>query len=147
MHGSVFLGNNEKALRPALLWNDQRTQEQCDEIRRLYNDVMVLAPRVIARRWSILRLARKYQIAKEVVELVLKTSGGYPPPGVRILLPPAHARSGRKPQTEQERRMATVDWESARVARRAGKTYTALAKELGTTGRTVKNHLRKLEGR
>src|SRR3954453_11046772 len=32
MHGSVFLGNNEKALRPALLWNDQRTQKQCDEI-------------------------------------------------------------------------------------------------------------------
>jgi xylulokinase len=32
MHGSVFLGNNEKALRPALLWNDQRTQNQCDEI-------------------------------------------------------------------------------------------------------------------
>jgi xylulokinase len=32
MHGSVFLGNGEKALRPALLWNDQRTQKQCDEI-------------------------------------------------------------------------------------------------------------------
>lgn len=32
MHGSVFLGDGEKALRPALLWNDQRTQKQCDEI-------------------------------------------------------------------------------------------------------------------
>src|SRR5213079_3391192 len=32
MHGSVFLGDGEKALRPALLWNDQRTQAQCDEI-------------------------------------------------------------------------------------------------------------------
>jgi xylulokinase len=32
MHGSVFLGNGEKALRPAILWNDQRTQKQCDEI-------------------------------------------------------------------------------------------------------------------
>src|SRR3982751_1799760 len=32
MHGSVFLGNGTKALRPALLWNDQRTQKQCDEI-------------------------------------------------------------------------------------------------------------------
>jgi xylulokinase len=32
MHGSVFLGNGDKALRPALLWNDQRTQKQCDEI-------------------------------------------------------------------------------------------------------------------
>src|SRR5580704_13803654 len=25
MHGSVFLGNGTEALRPALLWNDQRT--------------------------------------------------------------------------------------------------------------------------
>ena len=32
MHGSVFLGDGTKALRPALLWNDQRTQAQCDEI-------------------------------------------------------------------------------------------------------------------
>ncbi|MDB5356195.1 MAG: xylulokinase [Phycisphaerales bacterium] len=32
MHGSVFLGNSSKALRPALLWNDQRTAEQCKQI-------------------------------------------------------------------------------------------------------------------
>ncbi len=32
MHGSVFLGNGEKPLRPALLWNDQRTADQCFEI-------------------------------------------------------------------------------------------------------------------
>ncbi|CAN5566737.1 xylulokinase [soil metagenome] len=32
MHGSVFLGAGNKVLRPALLWNDQRTQKQCDEI-------------------------------------------------------------------------------------------------------------------
>jgi xylulokinase len=32
MHGSVFLGDSPKPLRPALLWNDQRTQKQCDEI-------------------------------------------------------------------------------------------------------------------
>jgi xylulokinase len=32
MHGSVFLGNGEDALRPALLWNDQRTAAECDEI-------------------------------------------------------------------------------------------------------------------
>src|SRR5687768_2923834 len=34
MHGSVFLGDGPKPLRNALLWNDQRTQEQCDEITR-----------------------------------------------------------------------------------------------------------------
>ena len=32
MHGSVFLGDGPKALRPALLWNDQRTAEECREI-------------------------------------------------------------------------------------------------------------------
>src|SRR5207237_6548580 len=32
MHGSVFLGDGEKPLRPALLWNDQRTAAQCAQI-------------------------------------------------------------------------------------------------------------------
>jgi xylulokinase len=32
MHGSVFVGDGPKPLRRALLWNDQRTQKQCDEI-------------------------------------------------------------------------------------------------------------------
>jgi xylulokinase len=32
MHGSVFLGDGAKPLRPALLWNDQRTAGQCAEI-------------------------------------------------------------------------------------------------------------------
>lgn len=34
MHGSVFLGNHGKVLRPAILWNDQRTEPQCREITR-----------------------------------------------------------------------------------------------------------------
>ena len=33
MHGLVMLDSNGKVLRPAILWNDQRTGEQCDEIR------------------------------------------------------------------------------------------------------------------
>jgi xylulokinase len=32
MHGSVFLADGQQPLRPALLWNDQRTAEQCAEI-------------------------------------------------------------------------------------------------------------------
>jgi xylulokinase len=35
MHGAVFLDGGGAVIRPALLWNDQRTQEQCDEITRL----------------------------------------------------------------------------------------------------------------
>ncbi len=35
MHGSVFLDGGGAVLRPALLWNDQRTAAQCAEIERL----------------------------------------------------------------------------------------------------------------
>jgi len=34
MHGLVLLDDAGKILRPAILWNDQRTQSQCDEIHR-----------------------------------------------------------------------------------------------------------------
>jgi xylulokinase len=32
MHGSTFLDASHEVLRPALLWNDQRTQKQCEAI-------------------------------------------------------------------------------------------------------------------
>ena len=32
MHGSVFLDEHGQVIRPALLWNDQRTAAECDEI-------------------------------------------------------------------------------------------------------------------
>jgi xylulokinase len=34
MHGLVLLDDAGSVLRPAILWNDQRTQAQCDEIHR-----------------------------------------------------------------------------------------------------------------
>lgn len=34
MHGLVMLDGSGHVLRPAILWNDQRTQMQCDEIHR-----------------------------------------------------------------------------------------------------------------
>jgi xylulokinase len=34
MHGSVLLDRAGDVVRPAILWNDQRTAAQCDEIRR-----------------------------------------------------------------------------------------------------------------
>lgn len=34
MHGSVFLDDRGDVVRPAILWNDQRTEAECDEIRR-----------------------------------------------------------------------------------------------------------------
>jgi xylulokinase len=32
MHGSVFLDERDQVIRPAILWNDQRTAAECDEI-------------------------------------------------------------------------------------------------------------------
>jgi len=34
MHGSVFLDKNDKVVRRAILWNDQRTAAECEEIER-----------------------------------------------------------------------------------------------------------------
>lgn len=34
MHGSVFLDRNNKVIRRALLWNDQRTAAECEEIEQ-----------------------------------------------------------------------------------------------------------------
>src|SRR5262249_6344099 len=34
MHGSVFLDKRQRVIRRALLWNDQRTAAECDEIER-----------------------------------------------------------------------------------------------------------------
>ncbi|MBC7853226.1 MAG: xylulokinase, partial [Pirellulaceae bacterium] len=34
MHGSVFLDKKNQVIRPALLWNDQRTEAECQEIER-----------------------------------------------------------------------------------------------------------------
>lgn len=33
MYGLVLLDSEHRVLRPAILWNDQRTAEQCDAIR------------------------------------------------------------------------------------------------------------------
>jgi len=35
MHGSVFLDSRDGVIRPALLWNDQRTSRQCDAMTQL----------------------------------------------------------------------------------------------------------------
>lgn len=34
MHGSVFLDKKQQVIRPALLWNDQRTTKECAEIEK-----------------------------------------------------------------------------------------------------------------
>ncbi len=36
MHGLVLLGEAGEVLRPAILWNDQRTQAQCEEIHQRF---------------------------------------------------------------------------------------------------------------
>lgn len=36
MHGSVFLDKDGEVIRPAILWNDQRSYSQCEEIYRIF---------------------------------------------------------------------------------------------------------------
>jgi xylulokinase len=43
MHGLVMLGADGRVLRPAILWNDQRTQDECDEIRSLIGAERLIA--------------------------------------------------------------------------------------------------------
>ena len=34
MHGMVILDDNDEVIRPAILWNDGRTQEECDYLNK-----------------------------------------------------------------------------------------------------------------
>ena len=43
MHGSVFLDASDQVIRPALLWNDQRTQAQCDQITRAVGEERLIS--------------------------------------------------------------------------------------------------------
>ena len=43
MHGSVFLDSSDRVVRPALLWNDQRTQAQCDGITRAVGEERLIS--------------------------------------------------------------------------------------------------------
>lgn len=43
MHGLVLLGDDGRVLRPAILWNDQRTGAECDEIRELLGKERLIA--------------------------------------------------------------------------------------------------------
>jgi xylulokinase len=43
MHGSVLLNERDDVVRPAILWNDQRTEAECDEIRQLVGPERLIA--------------------------------------------------------------------------------------------------------
>ncbi len=43
MHGLVLLDKNNQVLRPSILWNDQRTTAECDEIRQLFGKSQLIS--------------------------------------------------------------------------------------------------------
>jgi xylulokinase len=43
MHGAVLLDRADQVIRPAILWNDQRTGAACDEIRRVIGTERLIA--------------------------------------------------------------------------------------------------------
>ncbi|HEY3331869.1 MAG TPA: xylulokinase [Capsulimonadaceae bacterium] len=86
MHGSVFLDKNDKVLRPALLWCDQRTQAECDWlttevgsenlVKYISNPVLTgfTAPKIIWLRNNepdIYRQVTKVLLPKDYVRLKL----------------------------------------------------------------------------
>jgi xylulokinase len=42
MHGSVFLDSSGEVIRPALLWNDQRTEVQCEKITKAVGEEQLI---------------------------------------------------------------------------------------------------------
>ena len=42
MHGSVFLDENDAVIRPALLWNDQRTAPQVERLKAMIGDTRII---------------------------------------------------------------------------------------------------------
>lgn len=42
MHGSVFLDANNEVVRPAILWNDGRTADECDQITKTIGEARLL---------------------------------------------------------------------------------------------------------
>ncbi len=90
MHGLVLLDGSGRPLRPAILWNDQRTADECDQIRgrigreRLIsisgNDALTgfTAPKILWVRNhepEIFAKARHVLLPKDYVRLML--TGGY----------------------------------------------------------------------
>jgi xylulokinase len=43
MHGSVFLDSADQVIRPALLWNDQRTEAQCEKITQAVGEERLIS--------------------------------------------------------------------------------------------------------
>jgi xylulokinase len=43
MHGAVLLGADDRVLRPAILWNDQRTARECERIRSALGPARLVA--------------------------------------------------------------------------------------------------------
>jgi xylulokinase len=43
MHGSVFLDASDQPIRPALLWNDQRTERQCEQITSIVGEERLIS--------------------------------------------------------------------------------------------------------
>ncbi len=90
MHGLVLLDAGGKVLRPAILWNDQRTGAQCDEIRAKIgkekfiritgNDALTgfTAPKILwvaENEPDVFRKARHVLLPKDYIRLRL--TGGY----------------------------------------------------------------------
>jgi xylulokinase len=91
MHGLVLLDGNNQVLRPAILWNDQRTGDECDEIRAKIGKTHLIkltgnnaltgftAPKILwvkKNEPDIYRQTRHFLLPKDYVRLCLTGKHG-----------------------------------------------------------------------
>jgi xylulokinase len=54
MHGLVLLNENKQVLRPAILWNDTRTSEQCRRITEVYGtEILAIAKNAVLEGFTL----------------------------------------------------------------------------------------------
>ncbi|HUH76301.1 MAG TPA: xylulokinase [Devosia sp.] len=81
MHGATLLGENDQVLRPAILWNDGRSAQQCAEMEAAFPRLRDIAGNIAMPGFTAPKLAWVRQHEPEIFAKVKK-----------ILLPKAYVR-------------------------------------------------------
>lgn len=88
MHGAVLLGENDRVLRPSILWNDGRSAAECAEMEAALPSLRELAGNIAMPGFTAPKIAwvRKHEpeIYRQIVKVVL------PKAYVRLLLTGEH---------------------------------------------------------
>ena len=85
MHGLVLLDERGRVLRPAILWNDQRTGPQCDEIRaRLGRERLIQMIAVLVGAAALVGLLRILPVGLPEAPPLPEGYGGFRQVGIAL---------------------------------------------------------------